>query len=75
MSGPLGLPNGSVRSILVLEMVTAVVLIAVAVTLRVLLGAEGDFSPREAFLLVFGTLASLANLGVGYYFGTRKGEA
>lgn len=68
---PLGLPKGSVRSILVLEMVSAIVFIAVAVTLRVLLGTTGDFSPREAFILVFGAVTGMANLGLGYYFGTR----
>lgn len=71
MSTPLWLPTGSVRSIIVLELVTAVVLITLAVTMRVLLGESEDFSAREAFLLVFGTVASLANLGVGYYFGSR----
>lgn len=68
---PLGLPKGSVRAILVLELVTAIVVIALAVTIRVLFGETADFSPREAFLLVFAALTSLANLGVGYYFGQR----
>ena len=69
-NAPLGLPVGSVRSILVIELVTAVVFIAVAVSMRAILGSSEDFA-REAFLLVFGALASLANLGVGYSFGTR----
>lgn len=66
----LALPKGSVRAILVLELVTAIVFIAMMVAVRAILGSSEDFA-REAFLLVFGALASLANLGVGYYFGTR----
>lgn len=67
---PLGLPKGSVRSILVLELVTAVVVIAMAVTIRAVFGASENLA-REAFLLVFAALASMANLGIGYYFGQR----
>lgn len=70
---PLGLPKGSVRAILVLELVTAVVFIGLAMTVRAILGSSEDFA-REAFLLVFGAIASLANLGVGYYFGTRNAQ-
>jgi hypothetical protein len=68
---PLGLPTGSVRAIIVLLLVVAVVLISLAVTLRVLFGPGDDFSPREAFLLVFAAVTSLTNLGVGYYFGSK----
>ena len=69
---PFGKAPGTVRAILVLGLVGAIVVIALAVTARVLLDPGSDFSPREAFLLVFGALSSLANLGIGYYFAQRS---
>lgn len=68
---PLGLAKGSVRSIVVLLLIGAVVFIAVALTVRAVLGANEEFV-REAFLLVFAALSSLASLAAGFYFGTRS---
>jgi hypothetical protein len=68
---PLGLPAGSVRSILVISLVAVVELIALGVTIRALVAANDDFV-REAFLMAFAAMVSLANLGVGYYFGQRN---
>lgn len=67
---PLGLAKGSIRSIIVLLLIVAVVFIAVALTVRAILGSEEKFI-EQAFLLVFAALSSLASLAAGFYFGQR----
>ena len=74
---PLGLPKGSVRSILVLSFALTVDLVAIIVAVRVLflLTAESIDTLVQLFILVFTAVVSLANLGAGYYFGTRATAA
>lgn len=71
---PLGLPKGSVRSLIVLSLVVAVELVLIAFGLRVILGSD-EAAVVKAFELVLAAVIGLANLGVGYYFGTRNAAA
>jgi len=71
---PLGLPKGSVRSILVLSLVFIVEAVLIALAIRVIFGASEDVVQR-AFEAVLAATIALANLGVGYYFGSRAPAA
>ena len=70
LNEPLGLPKGSVRSLLVLSLVGGVELVLVAFALRVLVASPEEIVARS-FEAVLAAVIALANLGVGYYFGTR----
>ena len=67
---PLGLPVGSVRSLLVLGLVVALIIVAVAFAARVVIGASEEVVERS-FDLVLGALIGASNLALAYYFSTR----
>lgn len=67
---PLYLPKGSVRSLIVLALVGSVILVLVAFGVRVIIASPEDVVGR-AFEAVLAAVIALANLAVGYYFGSR----
>ena len=71
---PLGLPKGSVRSLIVLTLVASVVLVLVAFGVRVIIASPEEIVARS-FEAVLASVIALANLAVGYYFGTRQSAA
>jgi hypothetical protein len=73
-NSPLGLPVGSVRSLLVIGLVVALILVAVAFAARVVIGAPEEVIERS-FDLVLGALIGASNLALAFYFGSRTPAA
>jgi len=71
-SKPLGLPIGSVRSIVVLLLIVPLALVMVAFAVRIISSGSDELVEKLA-LLVFGAVINLAGIAVAFYFKDREG--